>query len=91
MIPGWTPRLGLIPLLVLGCANGSAWSAGQDASKTQGERVARTDGGGRELHVVGIHVGFQKSDGKIHGGKAVVRISRPGKRVTLALSAYNSS
>jgi hypothetical protein len=43
----------------------------------------------RELHVVGIHVGFTKSGGKVHGGKALVSVKRPGKQVILVLAAYN--
>jgi hypothetical protein len=44
----------------------------------------------RELHVVGFYEGFTKSGGKIHGGKALISVKRPGKRVTLVLTAYDS-
>src|SRR5262245_35417542 len=44
----------------------------------------------RELHVVGLYEGFTKSGGKVHGGKALVSVKRPGKQVTLVLAAYNS-
>jgi hypothetical protein len=44
----------------------------------------------RELHVVGVHVGVEKTGNQIHGGRAVVTVNRPKKKVTLALVAYNS-
>ena len=43
----------------------------------------------RELHIVGIYEGFTKSDGKLHGGKAQLRVIRPGKQVTLVLVTYS--
>ena len=43
----------------------------------------------RELHVVGIYEGFTKSEGKIHGGRALVTVNRPGKQVTLVLVSYD--
>ncbi len=45
--------------------------------------------GDHELHVVGLYEGYTKSNGAIHGGKARVSVDRPGKRVTLALVAYD--
>jgi hypothetical protein len=44
----------------------------------------------RELHVVGVYQGFYRSNGKGHGGKATVAVMRPGKRVTLVLTAHES-
>ena len=43
----------------------------------------------RELHVVGVHVGATKTDGMIHGPRAVVTVDRPKKLVTLVVAAYN--
>jgi hypothetical protein len=43
----------------------------------------------RELHVVGVHVGVTKTDGAIHGPRAVVTVNRPKKLVTLVVTAYN--
>jgi hypothetical protein len=42
----------------------------------------------REVHVVGLYEGYTKSEGKIHGDRAQVRIKRPGKQVTLVLVSY---
>lgn len=42
-----------------------------------------------EVHVVALHEGNTKTGGMIHGGKAAVRVDRPGKTVTLVLSAYD--
>lgn len=41
-----------------------------------------------ELHVVGVGSGFTKSNGQIHGDRAQVQVSRPGKKVTLVLVAH---
>ncbi|HTK77150.1 MAG TPA: hypothetical protein VL371_17925, partial [Gemmataceae bacterium] len=43
----------------------------------------------REVHVVGIYAGSTRTGDKIHGGKASVRVDRPGKQVTLVLTAYD--
>src|SRR5262245_59147413 len=42
----------------------------------------------RELHVVGLYEGYTKSNGQIHGDRAQVQVSRPGKKVTLVLVSY---
>jgi hypothetical protein len=42
-----------------------------------------------ELHVVCAHEGYTKTGDMIHGGKAAVKVDRPGKAVTLVVSAYN--
>ena len=42
----------------------------------------------QELHIVGLYEGFTRSDGKVHGHKALVNVKRPGKRVTLVLSGH---
>jgi hypothetical protein len=42
----------------------------------------------RELHLIGIYEGYTKSNGQIHGDRAQIQISRPGKKVTLVLVAY---
>jgi len=44
----------------------------------------------RELHVVGLYEGVTKTGNEIHGGRATVTVDRPGKRVTLILSAYST-
>ncbi len=47
--------------------------------------------GDRELHVVGVYTGAAPGGGVSHNneqGDAAVRVNRPGKRVTLVLSAY---
>jgi hypothetical protein len=44
----------------------------------------------REVHVIGICEGSTRTGDKIHGGKASVRVDRPGKQVTLVLAAYSS-
>ena len=60
-------------------------------SRLTGEdKPAAKAGADHELHIVGIHEGFTRSDGKVHGGKALVNVKRPGKGVTLVLTAYNS-
>jgi hypothetical protein len=41
----------------------------------------------RELHVVGLYEGFTRTGDTIHGNKALVTVDRPGKRVTLVLTA----
>src|SRR5262245_35988779 len=55
-----------------------------------GPRAADRQETSRELHVVGLYEGFTKTDRKVHGGKALVTVQRPGKRVTLVLTAYDS-
>ncbi len=44
----------------------------------------------RELHLISVYQGRTRTDGKIHGGKATVKVDRPGKTVTLVLSSYES-
>jgi hypothetical protein len=44
----------------------------------------------RELHVIGIYEGVTKTGDEIHGGRAFVKVDRPGRRVTLVLSSYES-
>jgi hypothetical protein len=46
-------------------------------------------GDGRELHVVCLYEGSTRTGDTIHGGKAAVRVDRPGKLVTLVVGAYN--
>lgn len=41
-----------------------------------------------ELHVVSVYQGRTRTEGKIHGGKANVKVDRPGKTITLVLAAY---
>jgi hypothetical protein len=43
-----------------------------------------------EVHVVGLSEGVTRTGDQIHGGKAAVRVDRPGKTVTLVLTAYDS-
>src|SRR4051812_28767666 len=43
-----------------------------------------------ELHVVALYEGVTRTGNMIHGGKAAVRVDRPGKDVTLVVSSYNS-
>ncbi|MBX7168130.1 MAG: hypothetical protein K1X74_17475 [Pirellulales bacterium] len=45
-------------------------------------------GDDRELHVVGVYEGDTKTGTTIHGGRAAVRVDRPGKRVILYCCAY---
>ncbi len=45
--------------------------------------------GPRELHVVSIYEGLTETAGQIHGPKAFVSVSRPGKSVTLVLTSYS--
>jgi hypothetical protein len=51
---------------------------------------ARQPDANSELHVVCAHEGYTKTGDMIHGGKAAVKVDRPGKAVTLVVSAYNS-
>ena len=44
----------------------------------------------RELHVVGIHSGITDTGQQIHGPTASVEVNRPGKLITLVLTAFNS-
>jgi hypothetical protein len=44
----------------------------------------------RELHVVCVREGITKTGDQIHGGKAAVRVDRPGKLVTLVLCASDT-
>jgi hypothetical protein len=44
----------------------------------------------RELHVVGLYEGATKTDGQIHGPRAVVTVDRPKKLVTLVLTSYSA-
>ena len=44
----------------------------------------------RELHVVGLYEGVEKTGNEIHGGRATVTVNRPGPQITLALTAYDS-
>ena len=43
----------------------------------------------RELHAVGIYEGHGRVRGQDHGGKARVHIDRPGKSVSVVLTAYH--
>lgn len=43
-----------------------------------------------EVHAVSVYEGYTRTGNVIHGGKAAVRVERPGKDVTLVLSAYHS-
>src|SRR5688572_19127742 len=43
-----------------------------------------------EVHVVAVYEGVTKTGDQIHGGRAAVRVDRPGKAVTLVLSSYSS-
>ena len=43
-----------------------------------------------ELHVVALYEGNTKTGDMLHGGKATVRVDRPGKSVTLLVSSYHS-
>jgi hypothetical protein len=43
----------------------------------------------RELHVVALYEGVTRTGNMIHGGKAAVRVDRPGKEVTLVVSSYD--
>src|SRR5262245_43143339 len=74
-------RMTVIPLLAVLLA--AAWPAAASADNPQ-----RDDG--RELQVGGLYEGVERTGNEIHGGRAVVTVNRPGKRVTLVLSAYNS-
>src|SRR5262249_39846977 len=70
--------------LVLATSPQTLWGLPDD--KPKGEQPAKEkDKADRELHVVGICEGFTESGGKIHGGKALVTVNRPGKQVTLVL------
>ena len=42
----------------------------------------------RELHVVGLYEGNEKTGNEIHGGRASVTVNRPGRQITLAVTAY---
>jgi hypothetical protein len=44
----------------------------------------------RELHVVGIYEGVERTGDQIHGGRATVTVDRPGRKVTLILAAASS-
>jgi hypothetical protein len=44
----------------------------------------------RELHVVGLYEGVERTGNELHGGRAVVTVDRPGTKVTLALVSYDS-
>ncbi len=44
----------------------------------------------RELHVVGIYEGVERTGNQIHGGRATVTVDRPGRKVTLIVAAYSS-
>jgi len=44
----------------------------------------------RELHVIGIYEGVEKTGTEIHGGRATVTVDRPNRKVTLILAAYSS-
>ena len=52
--------------------------------------VAQPPAAPSEVHVVSISAGQTKTNGVPHGGKAAVHVDRPGKDVTLVLSAYDS-
>ena len=43
-----------------------------------------------ELHVVALYEGNTKTGDMLHGGKATVKVDRPGKSVTLLVSSYDS-
>jgi hypothetical protein len=44
----------------------------------------------RELHIVGIYQGIERTDGRIHGPEANVTLDRPGTSVTLMLGSYGA-
>lgn len=44
---------------------------------------------GRELHVVSIYEGFNRSGGVIHGDRAEIVVDRPGRTVSLFLAAFH--
>lgn len=76
------------PLAFLSLALALGYVAADDKPKP--EAPAKGDGDkNRELHVVGISEGYTKTDGKLHGGKAQVLVSRPDKTVTLVLVSYS--
>src|SRR5262245_24786810 len=87
-MPAYTMAAFLASLMIfagfLGCVQ-----AGDDKPKADELAPKQEQAAGRELHVVGIYEGYTKTDGKIHGGKAQVSVSRPGKLVTLVLVAYD--
>lgn len=43
-----------------------------------------------EVHVVGIFEDFERTDGKIHGPRALVVLDRPGAEVVLVLISYSA-
>jgi hypothetical protein len=45
---------------------------------------------GSELHVVALHEGNTKTGDMLHGGKASVKVDRPGKDVILVVNSYHS-
>ncbi len=44
-----------------------------------------------EVHLISIYQGFEQTDNKIHGPKAMVKVDRPGKQVTLVLTSYSGA
>jgi hypothetical protein len=65
----------------------SGFASADDKPKADPPAKAKEDKD-RELHVVGIYEGYTKSNGQIHGGRAQVQVSRPGKKVTLVLVSH---
>jgi hypothetical protein len=43
------------------------------------------------VHLVGVYEGFEETNGKPHGPKALVHVDRPGKQVTLVLTSYDGA
>ena len=79
--------LPLFLLTILLAGSGSVVPAAGDDKPRADPPAKDKEKADRELHVVGISGGFTKRDGKIHGGKALVTVKRPGKQVTLILVA----
>ncbi|MGB3242959.1 MAG: hypothetical protein WBB25_00375 [Sulfitobacter sp.] len=52
--------------------------------------IATTATAERELHVVGLYEGLTKTEGRVHGPIAHVRVVRPGAKVTLVLLSYDA-
>lgn len=77
----------LVPLLFLAILSPHGNALGDEKPKVD-PAAKEADKSDRELHVVGLYEGFTKSDGKIHGGKALVTVNRPGKTVTLVLTSH---
>lgn len=59
------------------------------ASSRAVPKPAPANAGDNELHIVGIYDGFNKTDEQIHGPKAIVKVDRPNKQVTLVLTSHS--